>query len=83
MSFLSEIAKGAFDASAEASDTAQLTLAAEGLYVGGTGDVKVTTANGSVVTFSSVPAGVVLPFNIVQIFSTGTTATLLIGCRKS
>lgn len=82
MSYLSEIAQGGFDADAEASDTQFLTLAAQGLYIGVTGDVKVITADNSVLTFEGVAAGSVLPFHIVQVFSTGTTATGLIGCRK-
>lgn len=61
-----------------ASDTANILVPQNiGLYVGGTGDIKVTTAAGSIVTFKSVPVG---PFYIklAQVFATGTTATNLL-----
>lgn len=72
------------------SDTTNLTTAASGgvpgkaycyraLYVGGTGDVKVLTMFGSTVTFTAVPAGTVLPVAVIRVFSTGTTATNLVG----
>jgi hypothetical protein len=78
---MSYVAHGGFDASAQKSDTVLLTLPAQGLYCGGAGIVKVKTADGSVLSFTVV-AGAILPWEIVQIFSTGTTATLLIGARK-
>jgi len=49
------------------------------LYVGGAGDVKVVTVGGSTVIFSAVPAGTILPVAVVRVFSTGTTATSLVG----
>ena len=72
------------------SDTVNLTTLASGgvpgkaycyraLYVSGAGDVKVVTMGGSTVTFSAVPAGTVLPVAVVRVFSTGTTATGLVG----
>ena len=82
MSFVGLIASGGFDASAEKSDTTALTISAQGLYVGATGNVKVKTADGSVLTFVGVPTGHIIPFEIMQLYSTGTTATSLIGCRK-
>lgn len=51
-----------------------------GLYVGGTGDVAVTMAgDGGDVTFSSVPAGTILPIRVTRILSTGTTATSIVA----
>ena len=47
------------------------------IYVGGAGNVKVTTAQGSVVTFSGVNAGTVIPVRVRRVWSTGTTATLM------
>lgn len=47
------------------------------VFVGGAGNVKVTTANGDDVTFSGVAAGMVLPVQVRRVWSTGTTATLL------
>jgi hypothetical protein len=62
-------------------DTDELTVVSRGLYVGGTGDVKVhmhgnpTTA----VTFSAVPVGTILPIRVTRVLSTGTTATLILN----
>jgi len=47
------------------------------IYVGGAGSVKVTTAQGSAVTFSGVNAGTVIPVRVRRVWSTGTTATLI------
>lgn len=52
------------------------------LYVGGTGDVAVEPARGPVdasVVFKAVPVGTVLPIKVRRIYSTNTTATLIIG----
>lgn len=51
------------------------------LYVGGTGNLKVTTENGDVVTFSSVPAGSVIPIRVSLVWATGTTATSIVGLK--
>lgn len=66
-------------ASVTPSDSADLSNAAiKGLYVGGTGNIKVTTVRGDTVTFNSVPVGF---FNVgvKRVFSTGTTATNIIA----
>lgn len=60
-------------------DTNPLSSPCRSLYVGGTGDVKVTTVGGDTVTFSAVPAGTILPVQCKIVFSTGTTATLLLA----
>ena len=52
------------------------------VYVGsiaGGSAVKVTTANGDVVTFSGLVAGTVIPVQVILVWSTGTTASSLIG----
>ena len=49
------------------------------LYVGGTGNVALVTADGTTVTFSGVPAGTILPISTAQVLSTNTTATLILG----
>ena len=49
-----------------------------GLYVGVSGDVKITTARGSDVTFLSAPIGI-LPVQAVRVFDTGTTATDIVA----
>lgn len=49
------------------------------VYVGVTGDVKVTTVQGKDVTFTAVPAGFILPVVVKRVFNTGTTATNMLG----
>lgn len=54
-------------------------ISARGLYIGGTGDVVVDTLAGDTdVTFSSVPAGSVLPVRCVKV-KAATTATNIVG----
>ena len=59
------------------SDSAAVAFRA--IYVGGTGDVKVTAIDGSVATFKSCPVGLIIPVAVKLVWSTGTTATLLVG----
>ena len=49
------------------------------LYVGGAGNVKVTTIGQDIVTFTAVPVGTVLPVQVIKVHSSasGTTATLI------
>ncbi len=51
-----------------------------GLYVGGTGNVVVTTASGDV-TFNSVPAGGQISLAITKVKATSTTATNIVGFK--
>lgn len=61
-------------------DTNEITFQTRGLYVGGAGDVKCLLVGDTVaVVFVAVPAGTLLPIRVKQIFSTGTTATSLLG----
>lgn len=48
------------------------------IYVGVSGNVQVTTANGDVVTFNGVPSGAVIPVQVIRVWSTSTTATNMI-----
>ena len=52
-----------------------------GLYVGGTGDVAVVTANGTTVTFKAMPVGFQISLQIRQVKATGTTATNIVGFK--
>lgn len=61
------------------SDATVFSQPARSLYVGGTGDVAVRMIDGTTVTFSAVPAGMLLPIRADKVLSTGTTATLIIG----
>ena len=57
-----------------ASDTVNLETPSI-IYVGGVGNVKVTTAQGDETVFYSVQAGSVIPVQVVRVWVTGTTAT--------
>lgn len=48
------------------------------IYVGVTGDVKVTTAQGDDTVFVAVPAGQVLPVQVIRVWATGTNATSML-----
>lgn len=48
------------------------------IYVGGLGNVRVTTAQGDDVTFTTVQAGSVLPVQVIRVWATGTTASSLV-----
>lgn len=49
------------------------------LYVGGAGNIKVTTAGGDTVTFTGLLAGMFLPVQVLRVWSTDTTATNIIA----
>lgn len=68
------IAEGAF----EVTPGAALPNNALALYVGGTGDVEVTTLKGQTVTFTAVPAGQWVPVVCSEVTS-NTTATDVVG----
>jgi hypothetical protein len=48
------------------------------IWVGTAGNVKVTTAQGTDVVFTSVPGGTVLPVQVARVWTTGTSATNLV-----
>ncbi|WP_375229896.1 spike base protein, RCAP_Rcc01079 family [Roseobacter sp. S98] len=60
----------------DSEDLAQVTRA---LYVGGGGDLAVRAKDGSQATFVSLKAGQMIPVRVSRVFSTGTTATGIIG----
>ena len=62
------------------SDTVTFS-ATRALWVGSTGNVKVTMNDGTVVTLNSVPAGAWLDMSVTQVFATGTTASNIVGFR--
>lgn len=61
------------------SDATNFSYQVRGIYVGGAGAVTVVTPAGSVVTFSGVPAGTILPVRATRVNSTGTDATNMVG----
>lgn len=51
-----------------------------GIYIGGSGDVKVDMAvDGEAITFAGVTAGSILPIQVVKIYETDTTATDMVA----
>ena len=60
-------------------DSNDLVKVSRGIYVGGGGDVAAVMADGTVLTFSAVPAGTLLPIRCKRINSTNTTATLMLA----
>lgn len=52
-----------------------------GLFVGGAGNLVVTTGAGNDVTFTAVPAGAIIPLRVVKVKSTSTTATNIVGFK--
>jgi len=65
-------------ASVTPSDSTDLTYVARALYIGVSGDVKLTTPGGDTVTFENVPVGV-LACRAARVWSTGTTAASIIA----
>jgi hypothetical protein len=59
------------------SDTVNLPTPSV-IYVGGSGNVKVTTAQGDDVTFNGLLTGSIIPVQVIRVWSTGTSATNLI-----
>ena len=75
MSYLSFLARSS--AAITPSDTALLPKAAEGIYVGGAGNIELVHTDGTEGIFYGAVAGTVLPFAIRQVKASGTTATNL------
>lgn len=61
------------------SDGSNLSHACRAIYVGVTGDVKVTTVDGDTVTLVGVAAGSFHPIHVIKVFATGTDATDIVG----
>lgn len=61
------------------SDSNELSPYSRALYVGTSGDVKVTHLDGSVAVYPAVPAGMVLPVSCKLVWSTGTTASNIVN----
>lgn len=60
-------------------NTANLNHLTRALYVGTGGDVRVTIADGSTVTFVNMVQGW-HPIRITRVWATGTTAHHMVGC---
>lgn len=58
---------------------ADLARPIRAFYVGGAGDITLTSPAGNVVTLVGLLAGVVYPFAAVRISATGTSASNIVG----
>jgi len=70
-------ARGGFEVAA--SDEAELAQPTRAIYVGASGDLAVTMADGTELTLAGVPGGSLLPLRLVRVKATGTTAGQLVG----
>lgn len=60
------------------SNTADLPVACRALYIGGGGDLRITTVGGDTVTFRNAPEGL-FPIRARRVHATETTAADLIA----
>lgn len=60
-------------------NTNELEYVTRALYVGATGDVKVTMQDSGEVTFVDVPTGTTLPIRVTKVFATGTDASSIVA----
>lgn len=62
------------------SDSADLTQATRGLFIGGDGNVSVDFAGGqTAVVLNGCKAGSILPISVIRVRNTGTTASGLVA----
>jgi hypothetical protein len=74
---LSDVADNA--AAVTPNDSTDLSTTARALYIGTGGSVKLDTAGGNTVTFSSYPSGTWLPVRTQRVYASGTTATGIVA----
>ena len=80
MNFVDAVTPSGAAASVTPNDSTNIAPT-RGLYVGVSGDVKVTMLDGTAVTFVGVAAGIVHPLQVVRVWSTGTDATDIVALR--
>jgi len=61
------------------SNSAELEQVSRALWIGTAGNVRVMTYLNQDVTFNNVQDGTLLPVQVRQVFSTGTTATDIVS----
>ena len=61
------------------SDSADLAIPSRGLYVGATGNVKVTMRGGDTLLFTGLAAGIIHPLSVTRVWATTTTATSIVA----
>ncbi len=60
-------------------NTTELTNVSRAIYVGVGGNITALMADDTVILFTAVPQGTLLPIRVKRINSTGTTATTMIS----
>lgn len=61
------------------SDSTDLVAVTRAVYIGTTGNMKVTMQDSGTVLFTGIPAGTTLPIRVSRIWSTTTTASTIIA----
>jgi len=61
------------------NDAADLALPARALWIGAGGTLRITTLKGTVLNFTAVPSGFVMPVAAVRVHATGTTCTGIVA----
>jgi len=61
------------------SNSTDLQNVTRGIYVGGSGTVRLITVQGETVSFAGLVAGTILPVRATRVTATGTTATDLVA----
>ncbi len=61
------------------SDSADLASPVRGIYVGTSGDVKVTLISGNAVVLKNLVAGVAHGLLVTRVWATGTSAANIVG----
>ena len=60
-------------------DSTDLARATCAIFVGQTGNLRLRTVGGDVVTFANVQGGVIYPIRADRVLATGTTASDILG----
>ncbi|MDF2902421.1 MAG: hypothetical protein K0S25_59 [Bacillus sp. (in: firmicutes)] len=74
-----QVQSNATQAVAVVPNDATILTATKGLYIGISGDVVVTMANGQDATFKSLAVGMIHPISVTKVKATGTTATNILA----
>ena len=61
------------------NDSTDLTYVTRAVYVGTTGNMKVTMQDSGTVLFTGIAAGTTLPIRVTRIWSTTTTASTILA----
>lgn len=61
------------------NDDADLPFVTRGIYIGGAGNVRVTTLGGETVDYKNLAVGMTHEGRIKRVHATGTTATDIVG----